>query len=68
MPDTVTLMQYDAGELDAQEIVEMLAEMIAEQGLDSLEDRFITIAQEYVDTGVLDEEGNINYIKLRQEV
>lgn len=67
MPDLITLMQFEAGELSTKEIAEMLSEMIQEQGYDGLEVKFEKVAKRYVARGLMDEEGNIDYIKLSRE-
>jgi hypothetical protein len=66
MPDLVTLMHFEAGDMSEREIVEMLAEIILEQGFESLEGKFDKLAKSYIRKGVLDEEGNINYILLKE--
>ena len=66
--DSVTLMEFESGQLDTTEIVEMLAEMIQFQGLESIEDNFLHPAKQYIAKGVLSEEGDINYIKLKEEI
>ncbi len=66
--DTLTLIDFESGNLSLTEIVEMLSEMLEEQGLDNIDDRFKRMAKGYINKGVLDEDGNINYIKLNEEL
>lgn len=68
MPDLITLMSFEAGEMEEQEIAEMISEMLEEQGYDNLEGKFLKLAKEYIKKGIMDEEGNINYIKLKEEL
>lgn len=65
--DTITLMQFEAGELTTKEIVEMIGEMLAIGCLDNYEPKFRKLANKYISKGYLDEEGNVNYIKLKEE-
>ena len=65
--DTVTLMQFEAGELSNTEVVEMLSDMLADGTIDDYPPKFSNMAKGFIRRGVLDEEGNINYIKLNEE-
>lgn len=67
MTDLLTLFKFESGEMSTQELVEMLAEMIAQEGLESLPKNLERLAKSYIAKGILDEEGLINYIKLREE-
>lgn len=67
MLDTVTLMQFESGELSFTELIEMLSEMIQVQGVDNLQKPFDKLVMKYIRKNILDEEGNINYIGLYKE-
>jgi hypothetical protein len=67
MPDTLTLMQFESGDLPFREMIEMLADMIQVQGYDGLSKPFDKLATKYIRKQILDEEGNINYIALNKE-
>jgi hypothetical protein len=66
--DAVTLIAFESGEMDTKEIVEMLSEMVESGEIDVMDDKFRRLADYYTQLEILDEEGNINYIKLREEV
>lgn len=66
--DTVTLLEFEAGELDTTAIVEMLAEMLEIGCIDNYDKKFKKLASMYIRKGILDVEGNINYIKLNEEI
>lgn len=66
--DTVTLMEFESGNLDEQEIVEMLSQLIESGEIDNLDNKFKKMANQYIRKGILDKEGNINYIKLQEEI
>lgn len=63
--DSVTLFEFESGEMSEEEIVEMLADMLADGSIDSEPNKFRKLANKYINKDILDEEGNINYIKLR---
>ncbi len=68
MPDLLTLMAFEAGELTVTEVAEMISEMVQLQGYESLTGVFEKLAKGYVRKGIMDEEGNLNYIKLNEEM
>ena len=67
MPDLITLMAFESGELDDKELVEMISEMIQQEGYESLDGKYKKLARQYINKNILDEEGDINYIKLKEE-
>ncbi len=66
--DTITLMEFESGEMDVVQIVEMLSEMLEIGCIDNYDKKFKRLANMYIRKGILDDEGNINYIKLNEEV
>lgn len=63
--DVVTLMEFESGEMSETQIVEMLADMLETGNIDNEGEKFRKLANKYIRKGLLDEEGNINYIKLQ---
>jgi archaellum biogenesis protein FlaJ (TadC family) len=63
--DIITMMAFEAGELNEEEIVEMLSDMLQTGTIDNESDKFRKLARKYINKDILDAEGNINYIKLR---
>lgn len=66
--DTVRMMELNAGELSETEIVELVGELLSSEGLENLDSRFSKLAHRYIKKGYLDEEGDINYIKLKGDL
>lgn len=64
--DTVTMFEFESGEMSEKEIVEMLADMLETGNIDNEDVKFRKLARKYIRKGVLDEEGNVNYIKLKE--
>lgn len=65
--DSVTLMKFESGEMSEEEVVEMLSEMLKEGEIDNFDEKFAKLSRRYIRKGLLDEEGSINYIKLKGE-
>lgn len=63
-----TLMDYEAGNLSLTEEVEMVASMVADEELPQLPKKFARLAALYLLKGYFDEEGSINYMKLKQDL
>lgn len=64
--DTVTMFEFESGEMSEKEIVELLADLLETGNIDNEDVKFRKLAKKYIRKGVLDEEGNINYIKLKE--
>lgn len=65
--EITTLMDYEAGNLSIKEKVEMVASMIESGELDNLPEKFTRLANQFKRKEIIDDEGNINYIKLSME-
>lgn len=63
--DLITIMDFESGEMSEEEIVEMLADMLEDGTIDNHEDKYRKLANKYIRKEILDEDGNINFIKLR---
>ena len=64
--DTVTMFEFESGEMSEREIVELLADLLETGNIDNEDEKFRKLANKYIRKGVLDEEGNINYIQLKE--
>ena len=64
--DTCTMIHFQSGEMSEREIVEMLSEMISVGNIDNEDPLFSKLARRYIKDEVMDDEGNINYIKLKE--
>lgn len=66
--DAHTMMQFNAGELSEKEIVEMVGEELSLTGLDDIPKDLYKLAKKYISKGYLDEDGDINYIKIKESM
>lgn len=64
--DTVTMFEFESGEMSEREVVEMLSDMLSTGNIDNEPEKFRKLANKYIRREILDEEGNINYIKIKE--
>lgn len=64
--DTITLMEYEAGELTDEETIRMVATLLSTGQLIELPSQYQNLANQYIREGVVDEDGDINFIKLKE--
>lgn len=65
--DTLTMMDYECGKLNEKQTIEMLAELLETGFIDNVDNKYKRLAKYYIKGGYLDNEGNINFIKLKSE-
>ncbi len=64
--DTITMFEFESGEMSEKQIVELLADLLSTGNIDNEDEKFRKLANKYIKQGVLDEEGSINYILLKE--
>ncbi len=64
--DIVTMFEFESGEMSEREVVELLADLLETGNIDNEDEKFRKLANKYIRSGILDEEGNINYIMLKE--
>ena len=66
--DTITLMEYEAGNLTEEDTIHMCATMLANNQVEQLHPRYTRLCNNYIKLGLLDEEGAINFIKVKEHL
>lgn len=64
--DTITLMEYEQGNMNEEEQIRMCSTILKTNQIEQLPVRYTRLAHSYIKAGVLDEEGDINFIKLKE--
>lgn len=64
--DSVTLMEFEQGELSKEEEILMCARLLANNQLLDLPAHYTKLAKSYIKEGILDDEGTVNFIKLKE--
>lgn len=57
--DLITLMSFEDGSMSQEEIVEMLAEMLASGEIKTLPDKYTNLAKQYIRRGLITADGDI---------
>lgn len=64
--DSVTLMEFEQGELSTEDEILMCSRLLINNQLLDLPKHYTKLANKYISEGILDDEGNVNFIKLKE--
>jgi len=66
--DIVTLMEFEQGNMTEEDQIHMCAKLLMSNQIIDLPKMYTRLANRFIKEGVLDEEGSINFIKLKEYI